>query len=536
MKSLVSSERTLGTLLIVGFALIPLLVNLPYRINIFLSWEASYRLYLGQVPFRDFTLPMGYAFWLIPALFFKVFGPQLHTLVIAQVFINIVSGLAFWSILRTLQVRSGIILLSLLVYCISFSFFNFWPWYNHTVIVYQLIGLAFVLRYIFQENKYRWLYLLGGGFFLFLSFFTKQDGGGLGLLIALALLLYTSWHERSVKPIALFLGFYALTAAAFILPLLSYNFSYWFNYGQEPHFSRIAATDFLTEIFGASRWEKFYLLLIGLLLLHQVKSLKTILYDKREMVFLLLTLGIIVEALLFQVTSYVPPDNNIFFHSFAFAYILSHLNLSLQYQRWPQLALIGLLIMLWWSGSYWKYVDRIAARVLPAPPAEEEAVQRVSKSSWNQGVQADTTTDMGAWTFSPLPVFDRVYMPEKTNEGIARLLEMPVVKEKGSDLAMLNMSELTPLARTIGYALPTGPNQPVWYHQGVSVFQPQVDAYCKKIVDEEFDVVLFEYLKSLNNFYPFQIRDCLRENYQQVDSFPAPRSDSYTLIEVYVPK
>ena len=77
-------ELILGTMLIIGFAVIPLLVNLPYRINIFLSWEGAYRLYLGQVPFKDFTLPLGYAFWLVPALFFTLFGPSLHTLVIAS--------------------------------------------------------------------------------------------------------------------------------------------------------------------------------------------------------------------------------------------------------------------------------------------------------------------------------------------------------------------------------------------------------------------------------------------------------------------
>ena len=194
------------------------------------------------------------------------------------------------------------------------------------------------------------------------------------------------------------------------------------------------------------------------------------------MIFLLLTLGILVEALLFQVTSYVPPDNNIFFHSFAFAYIVSNLNLSFNYKHRWHLALVALLIMLWWSGSYWRYLERVVTRVLPQASIEEGDAQRISKSSWNQG-QNDATPkpDMGAWTFSPLPVFRRVYMPEKTVEGINRLMQLPIVQKKGKALAMLNMSELTPLAHAIDYQLPTGTNQPLWYHLGVSVFQPQVD-------------------------------------------------------------
>ena len=535
LKDLNSSQRIeliVGTFLIVGLALVPLAVSFPYRINIFLSWEGAYRLYLGQIPFRDFTIPLGYAYWLIPALFFKLFGPHLYTLVIAQVFINIVSGLAFWSILRTLRVQSVIIVSSLLVFCVSFSFFNFWPWYNHTVIVYQFVALSFILRYIFTDHRLRWLYLLGGCFFLLVSFFTKQDAGGLGFAICLVLMLYVSWVDRSPKHILLFLGFYLFFAACVVLPLLSYNFSYWFNYGQPPHFSRIAATDFLNDIFGDSRWEKFYLLIIGVLLLSRVKSITALINDQREMVFLLLTLGILVEALLFQVTSYVPPDNNIFFHSFAFAYIFSNLNLSFSYTRPWQAISLGVLVMLWWSGSYWRYVERIVGRLVPSS-IEENEVQRISKSSWNQGLEAQNKPNVGDWVYSSLPVFDRVYMPKETVEGIDRLMKMPVVTQKKEALDMLNMSELTPLAHEIGYKLPTGPNQPLWYHFGVSMFQPQVDQYCANIETQQYDVVLFEYIPYLNNFYPFQIQDCLKEYYQVVDSFPAPRSDGFSTIEVY---
>src|SRR3954468_22410456 len=77
------------------FCFIPLLFNNPYRINIFLSWEGAYRLYLGQTPFKDFSLPMGYGYWVIPAIFFKIFGPYMYSLIKAQVFINLVSVISF---------------------------------------------------------------------------------------------------------------------------------------------------------------------------------------------------------------------------------------------------------------------------------------------------------------------------------------------------------------------------------------------------------------------------------------------------------
>src|SRR6266498_2873850 len=164
--------------IIVCLACVPLFSTFPYRVNIFLSWEGAYRLSQGQIPYKDFGMPMGYMYWVIPAIFFKILGTQMVTLVKAQVFINIISGLAFRSILKNLDVQSGIRLLCVLLYCISYSFFNFWPWYNHTVIVYEMIGLAFLMKYIF-DGRQRWIWLSLSALFIFFSFFTKQDGGGL---------------------------------------------------------------------------------------------------------------------------------------------------------------------------------------------------------------------------------------------------------------------------------------------------------------------------------------------------------------------
>src|SRR5689334_21310605 len=92
-----SLKRTLSVLeivMIVGLAAVPLIATFPYRLNIFLSWEGAYRLYLGQTPYKDFGMPVGYMYWVIPAIFFKIFGPAMITLVKAQVFINILAGLS----------------------------------------------------------------------------------------------------------------------------------------------------------------------------------------------------------------------------------------------------------------------------------------------------------------------------------------------------------------------------------------------------------------------------------------------------------
>lgn len=545
-------------LIIIGFALVPLFVTFPYRVNIFLSWEGAYRISQGQVPYKDFGLPLGYGFWLMPALFFKIFGPQLISLVKAQVLMNILAGLSFRSILRSLNVEAAIRVLSVLLFVLSYSFFNFWPWYNQTVIVYELIGLAFLFRYLMgPQGKLRLLFLLLSAAFTFLSFFTKQDGGGLALLLSLALLAYNTLHGKKWADFVIYLAFYGAVAAAIIVPLLPYGFGYWFNHGQAPHNSRLSLYDILSELMGFSQWIKLYLLLIVLCLVPAFRQWRSFWNDKPAMLFTLLTLGILVEAAIFQVTSYTPPDNNIFFHAFAFAFIASRLQqqLKLDLGRWPSFGVATLLVLIWWSGSFWKYLDRIVSRIVPHEQAVAGNSDPAARDSSNYAIynpqisatgenvvsrnnfmiNTDTTdVPTDKWIFSDLWAFHKIYMPPSTVEGMARLMQMPVVKEKKEALKLLNMTELTPLAQAMPYKLETGSDYPLWYHLGVGMFNRQLDAFAKKIQNHHYDVVLYEYAPGNNNFFPFALRYELQKHYRKVDEFLAPRRPTNATIEVFV--
>jgi len=518
---------------IIGLALVPLFMSFPYRVNIFLSWEGAYRISQGQVPYRDFGMPLGYMYWALPALFFKIFGPQLITLVKAQVVINIASGFAFRSILRSVGLQPGIRLLSVILYCISFSFFNFWPWYNHTVIVYEMIGLAFLTNYLFSENK-KWWKLTASAFFIFCSFFTKQDGGGLALVLALALLAHVCFYEKKWKPFLIFGASFFAVALVLIGPLLQYRFGYWFNHGQPPHTARVSMFDILDEFLYNSQWIKFYIFIILLLVIASYRSWKNFIEDKKGSFFLLLTLGILAEAAILQVTSYTPPDNNIFFHSFAFAFILSYLArfLNLDFFRSKTLLVGAFGLFLWWSSVFWKYLQRIAQRAMPAAEVQVEGGENIVNRKTYQYHMGPKEIPMSEWRFSNLKSFKKVYMPGATVDGIERLMNTHLAGlEKPK---VLNMSELTPLAAEVPYEYETGPDIPLWHHLGVGMFNSQAAAYEQKIATKQYDVVLFEYIPSLNNFFPFRVRDSLKKHYQMIDSFPAPRrGETQGLIEVY---
>lgn len=540
---LVSSTGLVELFIITAFAVVPLFISFPYRVNIFLSWEGAYRMSNGELPFRDFGTPLGGMYWAIPAIFFKLLGPQLITLVKAQAFINIISGLAFRSILKSFGVMPSLRLAGVLLYCLSFSFFNFWPWYNHSVIVFEFIALAFLFYGLLQEQRtgYRICWFVLAGLFTCFAFFTKQDAGAMAFLLGLLFTGYYLLAERKWLPVIVYAGSFIIFLTVIILLLQPYGFGYWFNHGQAPHSARVSLSEIAEEFFASSQWIKLYLFFIFFLLVLRFPRLKDLWRDKREMLFLLLVTGILGEAAVFQVTSYTPPDNNIFFHSFATVYILySIIRLAPSFANGKKIvgaALAGILLC--WSGVYWKYIHRVLDRVFPA---EEQAVisptgeNVVNRKTYMIDLKEKDTTEvaMEQWVYSPLKSFSKIYMPPATVEGINRLMSMELIKER-KNLKVLNMTELTPLAVELPYQLERGSHYPLWYHLGVGMFNKQAEMFEQRIAKEEYDLVLFEYIPSLNNFYPFRVRNSLLENYQLADSFEAPRrGDTRGKIEVYI--
>ena len=156
----------------------------------------------------------------------------------------------------------------------------------------------------------------------------------------------------------------------------------------------------------------------------------------------------------------------------------------------------------------------------------------------NYMINRDTTKDIPTeqWVQCGLPAFHKITMPAPTADGIHRLMETDLVKNGKGQLRVLNMSELTPLAVEVPYALEKNGRLPLWYHLGVGMFNRQADTFETRIRQRYYDLILFEYLPTLNNFYPFRVRDSLKLHYRQVDSFLAPRRGVETkgTIEVYM--
>jgi hypothetical protein len=498
-------------LIIIPFLLLPLFIKLPYRVNIFLSWEGAYRLYLGQVPFVDFGLPMGFGYWLIPAAFFKIFGPAFLSLIKAQVLINLISLVSLRGILYNLKIKPIAITISLLIFCLTYVIYNFWPWYNHSVVVYELVALYFLTCYDLTKSKKRnMLNLAFAGFFTFISFFTKQDVGGICFVICLFFLAYIIIRERVWYPLIIYTAIFTFTAILLIAPFLKHDFLYWFNYGQAPHNSRISSTLLLDILFSRSLLEKVYLLVILGGVIINFSSWHDFISNKNIFFITIISTAFILQSLVTRATSPLPTDHMTYYHTFGFVGIAGFL----PWEKWIKfpikIAGAMLLIIASYSEGYWKYVSGIFFKV----PTNEVA---------------DHSQSM-PWTRNSLPTLKNVLLPVSTNNGIARLMKSPISSKK--DLKVLNMTELTSLAKEIGYTPLTG--QPLWYHLNIGMFQKQVEEINEKVKAGYYDLILFESIPSLNNFYPYEVLDAAKQKYFHFDSFLAPRRLEDSSIDVFI--
>ncbi len=522
--------------IIIIIAIIPLFASFNYRINIFLSWEGAYRMSMGEVPFRDFGLPLGFGYFLVPALFFKIFGAQFVSLIKAQVLLNIFSGLAFRKILKNFNVQKEVVSLGVLTYAISYTFMNAWPWYNHTVIVYQLIGLAFITSsYSITNRKNVAWRVIFGTFFIILSIFTKQDAGILGFFIAFFVTLTFSFLTKQWAHFIYFTGA-SLLIATLIIKSLNPSFFYWFNHGQAPHSSRLSLYDILDEFFRGSQWIRFYLIAIILAIIHSVQKKNQV--TNLQILFLLFTLGILTEAAIFQVTSYVPEDNNIFFHSFAITFLLWYIvkNEILLVQKIWTFSTLTLCILLFWTVNYWKYIDRFAVKFKPKDENISSTGENiVNKNNYIKDTYRAGTVPSYLWKECGWYSLEDIKIPQSTIGGINRLKAMPEMKG-AENKKILNMSELSFLAHDIGFKLETGSGYPLWQHLGVGMFNKQLHMFQNRIANHYYDVVIYEYLPHLNNFYPLVLHDQLKKDYVLKDEFLAPRDPTNSNIEVYVKK
>jgi hypothetical protein len=383
-----------------------------------------------------------------------------------------------------------------------------------------------VLYFAGKKRKFRYINLVVCALFSVLAFFTKQDGGAFSILIngILLTLFIVFYQPRKFYDIGVFAFLIIFLLAGYIFLFKNYDFGYWFNYGQYPHYSRVNMWDILDKFFGESMFIKFYLafgIAASLFTFYWVPNVK---FDQLAFLVVAICLLILSQVIVIQVTSFSPATGILYYHTFGIALML--FLLKIPFKR-TGLFLIGFLsIMLIFSDCYWPTAQKKIRSLFPSSIVNKNH-DVVSLNTW---ASAATDSIMPVKNvYSSLKTLEGLRIPEYMETGIDSIFKLQVFKEKQSDLRVLNMSNLTFLAYEMDYQLLTGPCVPLWYHKGVCLFDREIDFLCELIKNNHFDIIIFENMEGVQDYFPYPVRDCIIEHYVKVFDFGGKNNS----VEVY---
>lgn len=273
--------------LIVMLIIIILILNLQvlgnYGRTTFLQdhtivFEGGYRTSLGQVPYKDFSLPMGPGVFLMQAFFNLIFGSTFFAMLIHAFILSVILSLLFFKISKRLGFNNWTSFIFSIFLYISFSGLTFHPFYNHTPYFFFVVSIIIFLYFIDKKtipNKI----LIGLAVLSFLSFYTKQDTGLLQTFFTILYLFYN--YRKDWKKITIYhlIPVLILIIGTFLLlSIFLPGFSYWFNLGQAPHGSRLSKLLDSNKILTVLSSFHFYfsLLFIYLILFKKIKYKRVI--------------------------------------------------------------------------------------------------------------------------------------------------------------------------------------------------------------------------------------------------------------------
>lgn len=438
-----------------------------------ITFEGSYRLLLGQIPYRDFGTPVGPVSFVLPALFFKLFGANWTVFLLTQQFENVALLLLIHGLLRKLQVRPLVRHLSLLAYTLFYLLLLSHPWYNTTGVMLMLAATWLAMHNSAAAAA-------GAGLLAGLAILCKQDFGLLTLLIAgfyVALVRFGSdlttiapdlkqlknaalWRATGVR-LAAFFAPAVLVVVVFILATDPAQFGYWFNYGQPPHDRRsISLKDLLGNSFGT---------------LGTITAIIALLRNNLR----LLTAAIFLTAASVSRTTSGLGFTHYYFVAFIPVIVDEFLRLKI---RWKELLLI--------------VVTYASMRVMIRPATdlyrelESIVLGKPEHFFFDHRLLSRPLAPMPA----SLQAFSvKTQAPQETIDAISELKQLATrMRERnaGAALRVLNMTELTPIYAELGAQPPTG--LPLWFHTKVSLFPEQIQKMDAILSSETYDLILIQ--------------------------------------------
>ena len=223
--------------------------------------DASWRVFCGQRPYRDFIYSSGPFHLYLNALFFKIFGfgktailahlITIHSLVIISVYLMLFPRLPL-----TLTLAGTLLTVPSFYWGVSH------PWHDQTAHFLGILGLTLLVTHApFTKKIFR--YTLLSAFFAAIAIATKVNVGFAYWFVFLVISTISFQRKRALQ--GFFLG--SLLGSLFAGAIIRYPFEYWeqlstFSRTTEA-FSRLANFLFIKQWFVNYYWIAFVLMIIN---------------------------------------------------------------------------------------------------------------------------------------------------------------------------------------------------------------------------------------------------------------------------------
>lgn len=188
--------------------------------------ENSYRVYIGQIPYKDFVLVLTPGTYYIGALIMKIFGTSYNFQIIYIMTISFFTVILSYGILGFFSNKKKLNAVLLLPLLFSGHTIYRFPSYDINSVFFVLLGIYFLLTLHHEKNSSLFSYFFSG-MLISLPFLFKQNTGAVYLILMLLLEyihIYFFERKKQIQKATLFTGGSLLIFILFVFYLL-YNHS-----------------------------------------------------------------------------------------------------------------------------------------------------------------------------------------------------------------------------------------------------------------------------------------------------------------------
>ncbi len=434
-------------------------------------WEGAYRLNHGQLPYRDFGIPMGPAVFILPSIYQFLFGYSFNGILYCGILVQFLSFVALFQILKSFKFNffetSCFTIIFLISYLLNFKYL----WYNSFALMLLLFTVHFCIK-SFHHSVYGIL----SGFFVFLCLITKQDYGFLSAIFLFCFSIYLLFNKK-IKSVLFSFFTLLISISTFILWFKPHELLYWFNHGQPYFQSRFHRLKFNLKhfnYFGKNEFE-----------FHQHTIDETIVYSVIITVILSVYLFInknktpfksIFICLFFILSAYVTSRlSGLSYFStgyyWVFISILGYLYISNinQYIKWINYSALFIMIVFVFNKVPTRYLKITENKALyyDYTPIEKKSIRADQKESSK--------------------IFGRTYLLSNVPNDIDTLKKIVQLYHCKS---MLNMTELTPLVEILNMPLTT--KLPLWFDPSTCLLDREKYKLIEDFKNRKYDLILIQ--------------------------------------------